>query len=91
LGYQALLRDLGLDVPFCVWTDSSAAICICQRRGLGKVRRLDTQTSWIQQAVRAGKIDLRKIDGNKNPVDPLSKHSISEARLEMLVDVFGCR
>ena len=29
LGYQALLRDLGVDVPLRVWTDSSAAIGIC--------------------------------------------------------------
>ena len=91
LGYQAMLKDLGLDVPLRVWTDSSAAICICQRQGLGKVRHLDTQTLWIQQAVRAGKVDLRKIDGDKNPADLLTKHSISEARLEMLVKVFGCR
>ena len=91
LGYQALLKDLGLDVPLRVWTDSSAAIGICQRQGLGKVRHLDTQTLWIQQAVRAGKIDLRKIDGDKNPADLLTKHSISEARLEMLVKIFGCR
>ena len=86
-----MLKDLGLDVPLRVWTDSSAAIGICQRQGLGKVRHLDTQTLWIQQAVRAGKVDLRKIDGDKNPADLLTKHSITEARLEMLVKVFGCR
>ena len=41
--------------------------------------------------MRTGKIDPRKIDGDKNPADFLTKHSISEARLEMLVKVFGCR
>ena len=86
-----MLKDLGLDIPLRVWTDSSAAIGICQRQGLGKVRHLDAQTLWIQQAVRAGKVDLRKIDGDKNPADLLTKHSITEARLEMLVEVFGCR
>ena len=91
LGYQSMLKDLGLEVPLRVWTDSSAAIGICQRQGLGKVRHLDTQTLWIQQAVRTKKIDLRKIDGNKNPADLLTKHSISEARLNMLVGIFGCR
>ena len=52
LGYQALLLDLGVEVPLRVWTDSSAAIGICSRQGLGKFRHLDTQTLWIQQAVR---------------------------------------
>ena len=47
LGYQALLEDLGVKVPLRVWTDSSAAIGICSRQGLGKMRHLDTYTLWI--------------------------------------------
>ena len=61
LGYKALLRDLGVDASLRVWTDSSAAIGICNRQGLGKLRHLDTHTLWIQQAVRTGRIDLRKV------------------------------
>ena len=91
LGYQALLSDLGVEVPLRVWTDSSAAIGICQRQGLGKVRHLDTQTLWIQQAVRAGKVDLRKVAGESNPADLLTKHSLTQARMEMLVQLHGCR
>ena len=91
LGYQALLSDLGVEVPLRVWTDSSAAIGICQRQGLGKVRHLDTQTLWIQQAVRAGKVDLRKVPGESNPADLLTKHSLTQARMEMLVQLHGCR
>ena len=44
LGYQALLRDLGVEAQIRVWTDSSAAIGICTRQGLGKLRHLDTHT-----------------------------------------------
>ena len=41
---------------------------------------------------RASRQDrFRKIDGDKNPADLLSKHSISETRPEMLVKIFGCR
>jgi len=91
LGYQALLRDLGVDVPLRVWTDSSAAIGICNRQGLGKLRHLDTHTLWIQQAVRTGKVDLRKVLGEENPADLLTKHSLSRQRLEGLVTLFGCK
>ena len=91
LGYQALLRDLGITVPLRVWTDSNAAIGICQRQGLGKVRHLDTQTLWIQQAVRAGRVDLRKVHGESNPADLFTKHSLTQARLEMLVNLHGCQ
>ena len=91
LGYQALLSDLGVTVPLRVWTDSSAAIGICSRQGLGKMRHLDTHTLWIQQAVRSGRVDLRKISGDENPADLLTKHSLSNARLGKLVELFGCR
>ena len=91
LGYQALLEDLGIKAPLRVWTDSSAAIGICSRQGLGKMRHLDTHTLWIQQAVRSKRIDLRKISGEENPADLLTKHSSSQAKLEYLVRLFGCR
>ena len=91
LGYQALLRDLGIDVPLRVWTDSSAAVGICQRQGLAKLRHLDTQTLWVQQAVRTGRVDLRKVPGERNPADLMTKHSITKARLEMLVELHGCK
>ena len=91
LGYQALLEDLGIKVPLRVWTDSSAAIGICSRQGLGKMRHLDTHTLWIQQAVRSKRVDLRKVLGEENPADLLTKHSSSRAKLEYLVSLFGCR
>ena len=91
LGYQALLEDLGIKAPLRVWTDSSAAIGICSRQGLGKMRHLDTHTLWIQQAVRSKRIDLRKVLGEENPADLLTKHSSSQAKLEYLVTLFGCR
>ncbi len=91
LGYQALLRDFGVEARLRVWTDSSAAIGICSRQGLGKLRHLDTHTLWIQQAVRTKRIDLRKVLGEENPADLLTKHSLSRERLEKLIDLFGCR
>ena len=59
------MRDLGMELPVRVWTDSSAAIGICSRQGLGKLRHLDTHTLWVQQAVRTKRIDLRKVPGEK--------------------------
>ena len=90
LGYQALLEDLGINAPLRVWTDSSAAIGICSRQGLGKMRHLDTHTLWIQQAARSRRIDLRKVKGEENPADLLTKHSLTKAKLEYLVTLFGC-
>ena len=41
LGYQALLWDVGIVLPVRVWMDSTAAIGICGRQGLGKLRHID--------------------------------------------------
>ena len=73
LGYQTLLADLWLNVPLRVWTDSSAAFGICQSQGLGTARNLETQILWIQQAVRTSKVDSRKVTGEFNPADLLTK------------------
>ena len=43
LGYQALLRDLGIDLDARVSTDSSTTMGICGRQGLGRFRHIDTQ------------------------------------------------
>ena len=91
LGYQALLRDFGVEAHLRVWTDSSAAIGICSRQGLGKLRHLDTHTLWIQQAVRLGRVDLRKVAGEVNPADLFTRHSLSQLRLEELVALHGCK
>lgn len=90
LGYQALLKDLGIEAPLRVWTDSSAAIGICSRQGLGKLKHLDTHTLWIQQAVRLGRVELRTVDGEVDPADFLTNHSLSRKRLEALVKLHGC-
>ena len=91
LGCQSLTQDLGISLPVRVWTDSSAAIGICSRQGLGKVRHLDTHTLWVQQAVRVGRIDLRKISGESNPADLLTKHSLTRERMSKLVDLYNCK
>ena len=91
LGYQALPKDVGIELPLRVWTDSSAAIGICSRQGLGKLRHLDTHTRWIQQAVRTKRVDVRQVDGEQNPADLFNKHSISRQRLDNLLKLYGCR
>ena len=90
LGYQSLLRDLGIQLPVRVWTDSSAAVGICTRQGLGKLRHIDTHTLWVQQAVRSRRIELRKVAGDVNPADLFTQHSLTRERLRGLVKLFDC-
>ena len=56
LGMRALYRDIGYDLPLRLWTDSSAAVGICSRQGLGKLRHLGCTSLWIQQRIRHGEL-----------------------------------
>ena len=58
-----------------IHVDTSAAIGIAQRKGLGRVRHLSTQSLSIQDAVRDS---LEKVDGSKNPADLFTKRVPAE-------------
>ena len=90
LGYQSLLRDFGLTLPIRVWTDSSAAIGVSSRQGLGKLRHVDTHLLWVQQAVRQKRLELRKVAGTANPADVFTKYPASREKLRELTKMFGC-
>ena len=91
LGFRSLLNDLGLQkLSSRVWTDSSAAIGICKRQGLGKIRHLDTQMFWVQRRVRNNDLDLYYVAGEKNPADIFTKPNIPQARMDCLLKSMGC-
>ena len=73
LGIQAWGRDLGLEMKVRMHADSAAAIWICQRSGIGRVRHLAVGQLWIQEGLRRGDFELYKIAGNRNPADILTK------------------
>ena len=91
LGYQSLLNDADIQLPLRVWTDSTASIGICSSQGLGKLRRLDAHTLWIQQAVRTGRVDVREVPGESNPADFPTKHSLSRQKLQNLLSLYSCK
>ena len=75
LGFAALLSDLGVpDLPVEVQCDSSAAIGIANRTGLGKVRHIAVHLLWLQGKVRNKEVSLIKIDGSKNLADLFTKY-----------------
>jgi hypothetical protein len=78
MGTQSLLKDLEVEVKIEVLEDSSAAKGIAERTGLGKVRRIEVNQSWIQEKVREGWIQLVKVEGPENLADALTKYVDSD-------------
>ena len=52
IGTRSLAAALGFTFQLSVLTDATAAIGICRRRGLGKVRHLAVADLWIQDRVK---------------------------------------
>ena len=71
LGFRSLTADLGLTLRLRIHSDSSAAIGIYRRRGLGRVRHIAVGDLWIQEKLRDGELDLVKVLGSENPADVL--------------------
>ena len=73
LGLKSLCADLGLDAHLQIHADSSAAIGICRRSGIGKVRHLATGQLWVQERLRNKDFSLYKVLGTNNPADVFTK------------------
>ena len=73
LGVRSFFRDLGVEVEITMHSDASAARAAASRRGLGKVRHLQTRFLWLQDAVASKSVSLRVIPGSENPADCLTK------------------
>ena len=69
-----MCRDLDYQPTITLYTDAIAAIGIARRRGIGRIRHLDTEDLWIHEKCRTNEIDLQKIDGKNNPADLFTKH-----------------
>ena len=74
LGLQALAKDLGIPLTVYVASDAAAAVGICRRKGLGKIRHLATADLWVQDRVKKKDFILERIPGVDNPADILTKH-----------------
>ena len=74
LGFKSMLEDLGIEAKIVLYTDSSAARGIIHRTGLGKLRHLETGYLWLQAAVKAKRLQVRKVLGTRNPADLFTKH-----------------
>ena len=85
MGVQAFAKDLGRVVPI----DSSAALSITSRTGLGKAKHIVFRYLWLQEAVRNNKLTVEKIPWGTNSSDLGTKHLTSEWS-EMLMKLVNC-
>ena len=65
-------------------TDSTSATGMTNRRGHGKVKRLQTCELWPQEVVKEQRIDIQKVGPEYNPADLMTKHLGNKTAAERL-------
>lgn len=74
IGMKGIMSDFGIDTKVGLRTDASAAIGIASRRGFGKVRHIEVNQLWLQQKIAEGTVTVKKIAGNSNLADAMTKY-----------------
>ena len=69
MGGVSMAKDLGRDLFPIAHTDSTASRGIGSRRGVGRVRHLETSTLWVQKYVTDKRLKLVKRLGTENEAD----------------------
>jgi hypothetical protein len=90
LGAKGLAEDFGWKFEAVVKTDSSAAHAMGSRRGVGKVRLIETRYLWLQEVVGRGRLRLVKIPRTINFADVLTKY-VSIGDIEKFGNMYGWR
>ena len=60
LGLQSILLDWRWKFSAHGWMDATAGIGIGSRRGLGRVKHIDTVFLWVQATITEGEVTLGK-------------------------------
>ena len=84
LGFQSLMSDWNLELTLEVLSDSSAARGFSHRKGLGKMRHIQTRYLWVQERVHEGHLKVLPVKGTQNPADVLTKPVSGQLRKKHL-------
>ena len=88
LGAVSLAKDWGMSLKAHVWMDATAGIAIGSRRGLGKVKHIDTVFLWAQEVINSGRASVGKKDTREMLADMLTK-PVSGPTMRLLLEGMG--
>ena len=54
--------------------DAPAALSTAKRQGAGKMRHINVKSLWLQDKAIQKILDYKKVKGEDNPADSLTKH-----------------
>ena len=60
---------MGVSTKVIVQLDATAAEGMLQRRGLGRLRHIDVQELWGQEAIKKGMFEIQRVASKENTSD----------------------
>ena len=87
IGLKAMMEELGFPQvsPVTLLPDSCAARALAARRGVGRVRHMETRMLWLQAEVRHKRVILGWVPGKDNPADLMTKY-LNESEIREHLD-----
>ena len=76
IGLCQLASGWGLVMKAEVFVDSSAALAVTDRRGCGRLRHVRKGHLWVQELALAEEMAFRKVRGDANPADLMTKYLV---------------
>ena len=88
LGDVALAKDWGVRLEPLVHMDATAGIAIGSRRGLGRVKHIDTIYLWVQEVINQGRVRVDKKGTHEMLADVCTK-AVVESKMNLMVGRMG--
>ena len=85
IGIMQLGEDFGFNLRGQVYTDSTAALGITHREGLGRTRHVRCQYLWIQEKTKDGTFGVDKVRTDLNPADLMTKN-LTKAEIVQILE-----
>ena len=70
---QSMMKDWNISLDLEAYTDSNSAIGTTSRKGLGKMKHVQTRYLWIQERLATGCFKLLKVGTKSNVADVCTK------------------
>ena len=83
MGLLGMMKDWDRKGRAVVYADSSAALGIADRKGSGKLRHINIGLLWIQEKQNRREVECKKIKGENNPADLMTKFMVVARALKL--------
>ena len=74
IGMQRMLKDMGVHLDVALHCDNQSALDFTRKQGLGKSKHFTTGLLWLQDAVEARELKLKKVHTYQNLADIMTKY-----------------